>query len=187
MDQPIPSHRPRRVHAAFPLAALLLTTPAAATPSTATPAAIASHVGLAVGDRAPALGPAEWLNGPAVPRFRRGTVYLVDFWATWCFPCRQSIPQLNQLQQRHGKQGFQVLGVAAVEGDAAGLHDFVARNHIEYPIAYVAEAAQPSWAWRARPNGMPLVFVVDRSGRIAWWGEPRGPAFEDAVARAVAS
>lgn len=182
MDQP-PTLHLRRVHAALPLLALLLTAPATAAP----PPGIAPHVGLAVGDHAPALGPAEWLNGPAVPRFRRGTVYLVDFWATWCFPCRQSIPHLNQLQQLHGRHRLQVLGVAAVEGDAAGLREFVARNHIEYPIAYVAEATQPAWAWRTRPNGMPLVFVVDRNGRIAWWGEPRGAAFEDAVARAVAS
>jgi thiol-disulfide isomerase/thioredoxin len=170
-----PRH-PRCAHLALPLLTLLLTAPAAA----------ASHVGLAVGDEAPALGPAEWLNGPAVPRFRRGTVYLVDFWATWCFPCRQSIPHLNQLQQLHGRRRLQVLGVAAVESGAPALRDFVARTHIEYPVAYVAESTQPAWSWAARPKGMPLVFVVDRHGRIAWWGEPRGAAFEAAVARAVA-
>ena len=157
----------------------------AATPTLAPPVAPR----LAIGDRAPALGPAVWLNGAAVPRFRKGTVYLVEFWATWCFPCRQSLPHLNQLQQTYRRRGLQVLGVAAHEsGSSAGLTQFLARNHLDYPVAYVAENAPtaPTWGWRARPNGIPLAFVVDRRGRIVWWGEPRGDAFDDAVKRAVA-
>src|SRR5689334_14465342 len=83
------------------VAALLAMTSLLAGSVTATAATPGDHVGLAVGDRAPAIGADAWLNGPAVPRFRRGNVYLVDFWATWCFPCRQSIPQLNQLQRSY--------------------------------------------------------------------------------------
>jgi hypothetical protein len=78
------------------------------------------------------------------------------------------------------------VGVAAGETDVSGLREFVARNHMEYPVAYLAEGTAAG-GWQARPNGIPLVFIVDRTGHIAWWGEPRGEAFAQAVARALAT
>jgi thiol-disulfide isomerase/thioredoxin len=142
---------------------------------------------LKIGDAAPALAAAGWVNGAPVPRFEAGTVYLVEFWATWCLPCQKSLPHMNELQRTYRGRGLRVVGVTAAENDGLpGVKAFLQRTRLDFPVAYVEdEAVFERWMWGARESGLPWVFVIDRGGRIAWWGQPSFADFDDTVRRVV--
>jgi thiol-disulfide isomerase/thioredoxin len=143
---------------------------------------------LEVGDVAPPLVATSWVNGDPVKAFEKGTVYLVEFWATWCQPCQKSLPHMNALQRAYGHRKLRVVGVAAAEeGGLAGLESFLERSPPTFPVALVDEQSVfDGWMKAGRASGLPWVFVVDRGGRVAWWGQPFDPAFDDVVRRAVA-
>src|SRR5437868_8519116 len=90
--------------------------PAAATPAAAQPAAPADKpadkpaITLKAGDKAPAIKADKWVKGDAVTGFEKGKVYVVEFWATWCGPCKESIPHLTALQKEH--KDVTIIGVA---------------------------------------------------------------------------
>jgi thiol-disulfide isomerase/thioredoxin len=69
---------------------------------------------LNVGDPAPALPVAKWVKGQPVKQFEKGKVYVVEFWATWCGPCRQTIPHLTKLAEKY-KDKVTVIGVSVWE------------------------------------------------------------------------
>lgn len=105
---------------------------------------------------------ASQLPGLNLDQFR-GSVVVVDFWASWCQPCRRSIPWLNEMRARYGKQGLVVIGVNvdARQGDAARfLREVPAEFDVVYdPAGQLAE--------RYHLPGMPASFVYDRSGHLA--------------------
>ncbi len=147
------------------------------------PAAIGPRSeGLAIGDAAPAIQVAEWIKGEPVMSFQKGQTYVVEFWATWCGPCRRSIPHLTELQQKYGDK-VKLIGVSIWEEDASGVAPFVEKmgDKMAYTVArdLVPEGADPaqgamarSWMLAANRNGIPAAFVVDGQGRIAWIGNP---------------
>ena len=142
---------------------------------------------LAIGDPAPALTAAEWI-GPTPTTFAPGRVYVVEFFASWCQPCQKSIPELKRIAKQHAGQ-VTVVGVAAAEQEGRKpVVSFVGRAGVTYPVAYVEdEAVFQRWMWGARVSGLPWVFVVDRTGRIAWWGQPFDEDFETTLAAVVAN
>src|SRR4051812_10960880 len=70
---------------------------------------------LIVGDPAPALQVEKWIQGEPVSKFETGKVYLVEFWASWCAPCKVSIPHLNEIYLKFKNRGLVVIGVAIRE------------------------------------------------------------------------
>ena len=66
---------------------------------------------LSVGDPAPKLQTGKWIQGDPVTAFDSNHVYIVEFWATWCKPCRESIPHLNELYQKFKDQGLIAIGL----------------------------------------------------------------------------
>jgi thiol-disulfide isomerase/thioredoxin len=138
---------------------------------------------LAIGDRAPRLAVDRWMQGAPIAHFEPGTVYVLEFWATWCQPCRKSLPQMDALARRYQGRGLQVIGVAASEeGGPARLEAFLEKKKLSYPIAFRASKDMyDGWVRAARGSGLPWVFVVDRNGRIAWWGQPFYGAFDGAL------
>jgi len=98
----------------------------------------------------------------------RRRVVLVNFWATWCGPCRQEMPQLNQLSSRLDPKQAAVLGIAA--DDPAAVQAFVAKLGIKYAIA--TGDADQLFAWSAglgnASEGLPFTVLLDRSGEILW-------------------
>jgi thiol-disulfide isomerase/thioredoxin len=139
---------------------------------------------LAPGDKAPALQVAEWIQGDAVPSFQQGKPYVVEFWATWCGPCRRSIPHINELYKQHKAQGLTVIGVSIWESDISGIPAFVEKmgDTMSYTVARdVVPAGDErgsngfmarNWMDAAGQNGIPSAFVIDREGRVAWIGHP---------------
>jgi thiol-disulfide isomerase/thioredoxin len=134
---------------------------------------------LAVGDPAPNLVVDRWIQSAPMGGFEPGTVYVLEFWATWCQPCQKSLPEMEALARRYAGRGLHVLGIAAAETRGpAQLERFVKEKRLSFPIAYRADSDMyDRWVRAARGSGLPWVFVVDRNGRIAWWGQPFYEAF----------
>jgi thiol-disulfide isomerase/thioredoxin len=94
----------------------------------------------------------------------KGEVVLVNFWATWCEPCRQEMPSLERLQQKLGGRGFRVLAVNAGEG-APRIRQFLERTPVALPIVRDADSDVMK-AWRVRV--LPASFLVDRQGMLRY-------------------
>ena len=150
----------------FPLLALLLSASRA--------------LALGVGDPAPALKTGTWVQGGPVAAFEKDKVYVVEFWATWCGPCRTSIPRLNELQARHREKGLVVIGQNVWEETESKVAGFVRKmgDKMTYAVAlddkskHEEGAMAETWMKAANQDGIPTAFVVGKDGRIAWIGHP---------------
>jgi thiol-disulfide isomerase/thioredoxin len=146
---------------------------------------------LRVGDRAPELSIEAWVKGDAVEGFKRDHVYVVEFWATWCPPCRTTIPHLTEIQERH-KGRATVIGISAKDRNGETLERvrrFVGERgaEMEYTVAF-DDGGKTNQAYMraARQSGIPTAFVVDQEGRIAWIGHPMD-GLDDVVDRIVSA
>jgi peroxiredoxin len=93
----------------------------------------------------------------------RGYVLVIDFFATWCPPCKESIPHLVEMHRKYNKQGLQVLGLSLDEDGERVIKSFVAEHRINYPVALAGETVQTDFGLRS----VPVMFVVDKKGKIA--------------------
>jgi peroxiredoxin len=94
----------------------------------------------------------------------RGRVVLVNFWATWCAPCRQEIPMLAELQRTYGRRGLVVLGLALDDGGWSVVRPFAEAARINYPVMIAdAEITDLFGGLKA----VPMTFIIDRQGRIS--------------------
>jgi len=136
---------------------------------------------LAVGDAAPKLEVKEFIKGEEVKKFEKGKVYVVEFWATWCPPCRATIPHLTELQKKYKDVTF--VGVSAFENDQKKVKPFVEEmgDKMAYRVALddVPEGGKrqdgkmaKNWMIAAKQDGIPTAFVIDGDGRVAWVGHP---------------
>lgn len=92
----------------------------------------------------------------------RGKVVLLNFWATWCGPCRDEIPSFVQLQQKYGSQGFQILGIS-MDDSPAPVGPFYQQFHMNYPVAM---GNAKLGALYGGIYGLPTNFLIGRDGRI---------------------
>jgi peroxiredoxin len=92
----------------------------------------------------------------------KGQVVLMNFWASWCGPCRQEMPLLEELHQRYAPLGFTLLGIN-VEEDSSLADSFLAGTPVEFPILYDRSNAV-SKAYDV--IAMPTTIIVDREGRV---------------------
>ena len=115
-----------------------------------------------VGDAAPALRLDNAKGETVALDSLRGQVVYVDFWASWCGPCKRSFPWMNELQQRYGDKGFTVVAVN-VDKKAADAERFLAQTPARFTVVYDAPGATPA-AWAVK--GMPSSYLVDRSGKV---------------------
>lgn len=112
----------------------------------------------------------------------KGRVVIVNFWATWCGPCRAEMPELVKIQARYGSRGVQLVGVAVDE--MAPVKSFLQQFRVNYPILVGGFAATPLFEGSDNPRGgLPYTVVIDRSGRIAQ--TYLGPIEADRVARTI--
>lgn len=147
----------------------------------AAPAAPAVDVTLKVGDDAPAIKVHTWVKGKEVKSFQKGKVYVVEFWATWCGPCRESIPHLTELAKKN--PDITIIGVAASERkETSGsdqrltkLKQFVKQEgeKIGYAIAFDNDRKMGTpWMRASGSSSIPTAFVVDGESKISWIGHP---------------
>ena len=135
-------------------------------------------VTLNVGDPAPPLSMASFVKGEPVKQFEKGKTYVVEFWATWCGPCRASIPHLSKLQEANPDITF--IGQDCWEDDASAVKKFVEemRDKMNYRVALDDASGggkgkmADTWMTAAGENGIPTAFLVDKESKIAWIGHP---------------
>jgi thiol-disulfide isomerase/thioredoxin len=152
-------------------------------------------VSLKVGDPAPPVVAAQWLKGKPVTAFTPGQVYVIEFWATWCGPCRAAMPHLSELAHQYkGKAtviGFDVQELIAgsdKNGDyITKVSNFVKNlgDGMDYTVATdVREGTMwNTWMKAAGLGGIPSSFVIDQQGKVAWIGHPMN--LEDVLALVV--
>ena len=151
-----------------------------------------SQSGVSIGDPAPELSVDEWLKGDPVTSFESGTVYLVEFWGTWCGPCIKNIPHLSDLQKKYASKGLVVIGVATHEFDGREKLDKFMKDRgdeMEYLVAYDTDLSmQKDWDTGKKEGDdfrLPVCFLVDRSGKVIFEGHPSDEKLEKVIADAV--
>ncbi|MEW6251070.1 MAG: redoxin family protein [Planctomycetota bacterium] len=144
-----------------------------------------SGSGLAVelGDQAPPLKIEKWIKGKPVDlKAGQGkNIYVVEFWATWCGPCRVSIPHLTKVQADYRDKGVVVVGVS-VDSDKGrrktrgDVPEFVTDmgEKMDYTVALDTEdgATAAAYMGEFKIQGIPAAFIIDKSGKLVWVGHP---------------
>ena len=141
-----------------------------------------------LGDPAKPLTLAKTVKGDAVDLAsgKGKQVYVVEFWATWCPPCRDSIPHLTELQKKFKDKGVTFVGIS--DETAAKVEPFVKKmgDKMDYVVALDSDRkTSGDYLGAYGQNGIPTAFIVDKQGRIAWVGHPMSgldTAIEEIVA-----
>jgi thiol-disulfide isomerase/thioredoxin len=163
-------------------------------PAAAASAAESRPFALMVGDPAPKLQADRWLKGSPIAEFQRGRAYVIEFWATWCGPCKAGIPHLTKIQAKHPDK-LTVVGISVWEPRDRDVDPFVKDwdDRMRYTVAVdqvvgvdtqdeeqrsrqAVEKGLISKAWLVDSGssywGIPQAFLVDGEGKIAWMGDP---------------
>jgi thiol-disulfide isomerase/thioredoxin len=130
-----------------------------------------------------------------ISSFEKGRIYVVEFWATWCPPCRETIPHLTQLAKKfQGKAIFAGISISeqpvgnTPTGYYATVKKFVADEgaKMDYHVAVDGPKGTmaQNWMQAAGEDGIPTAFIVDKSGKIAWIGYPT--SLEDPLNKIIA-
>jgi thiol-disulfide isomerase/thioredoxin len=146
---------------------------------------------LGIGDPAPPLTIARWVTGEPIGGFESGQVYVIEFWATWCPPCRTSMPHLSQLQQQYGDK----VRFVGVSGETEGtVRNFLAKEEsagktwadvVTYRLTIDDQDGTVAAYMRAAgQNGIPTAFIVGRDGVVEWIGHPM--SMDEPLAKIVA-
>lgn len=111
-----------------------------------------------------------------------GKVVLVDFWASWCVPCRREMPEFNRLRAEYADQGFEVVGIAADELEK--VQEFLGEVPVTFPIVYgeVDAVMEISEQYGNDYGGLPFSAFIDREGNVRYTQRPGLVTFEDAEA-----
>jgi len=145
----------------------------ASTPPTGEVAQTAAVIPTKLGDPAYPLTGLTWVKGGPV-MLTPGKVYVVEFWATWCPPCRESIPHLTSLQKKYDDR---VTFVGISSEDPGVVKTFVGKqgDNMDYNVAVDAMGKVGKGYMDAfRQGGIPTAFVVDSTGQVIWYGHPLG-------------
>lgn len=96
----------------------------------------------------------------------QGQIAIINFWATWCAPCREEMPELSQLHQKYAAQGVTVIGIAT--DDVAKIREFVKNTPVSYPLLAGDFTAMDLGESLGNNRGvLPYTVVIDRQGKVA--------------------
>lgn len=96
----------------------------------------------------------------------KGRVVLLNFWATWCPPCQDEIPDFIKLQEELGPKGLTIVGISVDSDDVSEVRNYSRQLRINYPILYAGEKVEESVEAVGGFRGIPTSFVIDREGKI---------------------
>ena len=116
------------------------------------------------GQGTPALAGTDVHGKPYDLGARRGRVIVVNFWATWCEPCRDELPSLERMQKARGGESFEVVSVNFSESPEK-IRTFLEREFVELPVILDRDKAT---AGRWKVGGLPMTFIIDSRGRVRY-------------------
>jgi thiol-disulfide isomerase/thioredoxin len=131
-----------------------------------------------IGDSAPKLQTGQWVQGEPVREFDTNHVYVIEFWATWCGPCRVSIPHVNELSEQFRDKGVIFIGQNVWDDDSA-VKSFVKKmaDKMTYRVVLDDKSKEPDgfmsnhwWKRKVNHHSIPNVFVI-KQGRVFWIGD----------------
>jgi thiol-disulfide isomerase/thioredoxin len=139
---------------------------------------------LNIGDPAPSVSHVAWLKGEPVKGFKKGMVYVVEFWATWCGPCKANIPKLTALAKKY-EGTVSIIGIDVWESTDRRDLTFGKRvsafvngegDTMDYHVAAddPSEDTANAWMKAAGEGSIPTSFVIGKDGMIAWIGHAEG-------------
>jgi thiol-disulfide isomerase/thioredoxin len=142
-----------------------------------------------IGDQAPLLQLKTWLKGTPIQKFEKGKTYVLEFWATWCRPCRAAMPYLSELARKYKDRAI-FIGVDVLETKKTTLNQiktFVTNmgQQMDYQVAIADnDYMEKNWLFAAGEMGIPSTFIVDGEGKLAWIGHPCDN-LEDALSKII--
>lgn len=110
-------------------------------------------------------GPALGVPGTLDISKLRGKVVIVQFWATWCRPCTEELPQIQELYKTHRAAGLEVIGVN-VDSEGAPIQEYIQQHKLAWPSIHEAGGLQSSIALQYGVITLPTTFLVDKSGKV---------------------
>jgi len=116
-----------------------------------------------VGSQAPSFTLPDMDGKPVASSSLKGKVVILDFWATWCGPCRQEVPDLVRLQSKYRGQGLEIVGLALDAGGAKDVRPFMDEHDVNYTMLLGNEDVARAYD---HVQMIPTTFVIDRSGKI---------------------
>ncbi len=146
---------------------------------------------LTIGDKAPTTEISHWLKGNPVAEFEDGNVYVMEFWATWCGPCKASIPHISELQEQYADYDVTFIGVSDEKLQtvvkfltAADSENVLWNEKIHYTLATDPDRSTANaYMKAAAQQGIPTAFIVGKDSRIEWIGHPMD--IDDVLAQVV--
>jgi len=120
----------------------------------------------------PEINAVRWLNtemNPVTLAGLRGKVVVVEFWATWCPPCRASIPHLVELHNKYKDEGVVIIGLTDEDYDRAKIGEFMQQMNMTYIVGTGSTSGRDYGV-----RGIPHAVVIGKDGRQVWKGHPMG-------------
>ncbi|MEE9128925.1 MAG: redoxin domain-containing protein [Phycisphaerales bacterium] len=136
---------------------------------------------LTIGDKAPPIDIAHWIKGDRIEEFETGKVYIVEFWATWCGPCRASMPHLSKLQEQYTDYDVTFIGVS--DEDLQTVVSFLFKedkkdgkinnDRTRYTLAADPDkSVMNDYFTAAGRKGIPSAFIIGKDTKVEWIGHP---------------
>jgi thiol-disulfide isomerase/thioredoxin len=133
-----------------------------------------------VGTMAPAIQIDEWITSqPPNQSDLNGRVYVLEFWATWCPPCVQSIPHMIELADKYKDKAVPFIALFT-DSSSKPVKKMVKSKGINYYVGMDNGLAEKYFV-----SGIPSAFIIGRSGQVVWEGHPMSPDFETALVNAL--
>jgi thiol-disulfide isomerase/thioredoxin len=115
----------------------------------------------------------------------KGKVILLDFWATWCGPCKKEMPTIKRISEKFDDKEFALIGIS-LDKEKRVLKDYMDENGIDWPIVFDGKGWKNRVASQYGVHSIPFTVLIDRKGIVRKVGL-RGEALEDAIAKMIAS
>ncbi len=131
------------------------------TPSSVSKASGGDGKGVKAGDAAPGFT-LDSLNGQGKATVGSGKVTIVDFWATWCEPCKKSFPKYQELYVKYKASGLEIVAVS-VDDEKTGITDFAKNHGAKFPVGW-DDGKKIADKWK--PEGMPSAYIIDKRGVV---------------------
>ena len=122
-----------------------------------------------MGKEPPEIEIADWLNAKTKYTLKklRGKVVLIDFWATWCPPCRKAMPHLQKLWEKHAKKGMVIIAISSEEKKK--IQNFISSNKYTFPVG-IDTGKKTNKKYGIK--GIPSTYLIHPNGKVIWEGNP---------------